>query len=61
MHDMYEAAPDLFVAGLATGSRGVAVFSFARYDPRDLHRLGIIWILILAEVYFDTNNEFDLK
>ena len=35
MHDMYEAAPDLFVAGLATGSRGVAVFSFARYDPRD--------------------------
>ena len=35
MHDMYEAPPDLFVAGLAGGSKGVAVFSFARYDPRD--------------------------
>ena len=51
MYDMYEAAPDLFVAGLATGSRGVAVFSFARYDPRDNHRLEII--RILANIYFD--------
>ena len=34
MLDLYEEDPDLFVAGLAAGSHGVAVFSFFRYDPR---------------------------
>ncbi len=32
--DLYEAASDLFVAGLASGSERTAVFSLARYDPR---------------------------
>ena len=50
MHDMYESTPDLFVAGLATGSRGVAVFSFARYDPRDIHRLGFWQRFILTPI-----------
>ena len=33
MFDLYEEDADLFVAGLASGSRRVAVFSFFRYDP----------------------------
>ena len=33
MYDLYEAKPDLFVAGLASGRERVALFSFARYDP----------------------------
>lgn len=33
MFDLYEAKPDLFVAGLASGRERVALFSFARYDP----------------------------
>ncbi len=33
MLDLYEAAPDLFLAGLASGMERVALFSFARYDP----------------------------
>ncbi len=31
--DLYESAPDLFVAGLANASYRVALFSLARYDP----------------------------
>ena len=44
MLDLYEAPPDLFVAGLAGGAKGAAVFSFARYDPRDsrIHGFGHI-------------------
>lgn len=33
MWDLYETEPDLFVAGMAAGSRRVAAFSFLRYDP----------------------------
>ena len=33
LYDLYEAKPDLFVAGLASGRERVALFSFARYDP----------------------------
>ncbi len=33
MSDLYDTAPDLFVAGMAAGNRRVGVFSFFRYDP----------------------------
>ena len=33
MADLYEAKPDLFVAGMASGRNRVAVFSLLRYDP----------------------------
>lgn len=33
MIDLYCDESDLFVAGMSAGNRGVAVFSFARYDP----------------------------
>ena len=33
MTDLYCDDTDLFVAGMSAGNRGVAVFSFARYDP----------------------------
>ena len=53
MHDMYEAPPDLFVAGLAGGSKGVAVFSFARYDPRDSQIRKIPdFVLLLGQILF---------
>ena len=31
--DLYEAKPDLFVAGMAAGNHRVAIFSLYRYDP----------------------------
>ena len=34
MSDIYEAKPDLFVAGMAAGLARVAVFSFYRYNPK---------------------------
>jgi len=34
MSDIYEAEPDLFVAGMAAGLHRVAVFSFCRYNPK---------------------------
>ena len=34
MSDIYEAGPDLFVAGMAAGLHRVAVFSFCRYNPK---------------------------
>ena len=33
MSDLYDAKPDLFVAGMASGNRRVGVFSFYRYNP----------------------------
>jgi len=33
MTDLYCDDTDLFVAGMSAGNRGVAVFTFARYDP----------------------------
>lgn len=33
MEDLYGGESDLFVAGMAAGNSGVAIFSFARYDP----------------------------
>ena len=33
MSDIYQATPDLFVAGMAAGLHRVAVFSFCRYNP----------------------------
>lgn len=33
MHDLYDTAPDLFVAGMAAGRHRVACFSFFRYQP----------------------------
>ena len=33
MEDLYSSNPDLFVAGMAAGGSGVAVFSFHRYHP----------------------------
>lgn len=33
MSDIYDAPPDLFVAGLAAGNHRVGVFSLRRYDP----------------------------
>ncbi|XP_050402937.1 uncharacterized protein LOC126819109 [Patella vulgata] len=32
-HDLYSDESDLFVAGMAAGNHGVAVFSLNRYDP----------------------------
>jgi len=34
MEDLYSDEPDLFVAGMAAGGSGVAVFSFCRYAPQ---------------------------
>ena len=58
MHDMYEAPPDLFVAGLAGGSKGVAVFSFARYDPRD-SKIG--YILDFGKIVLSHNFKLTLR
>ncbi len=33
MADLFNEAPDLFVAGMAAGNHRVEVFSFCRYDP----------------------------
>ncbi len=33
MADLFDEAPDLFVAGMAAGNHRVGVFSFCRYDP----------------------------
>ena len=33
MQDLFDAPPDLFVAGMAAGAHRVAVFSLYRYDP----------------------------
>ena len=32
-YDLYEANPDLFVAGMAAGNERVAIFSLFRYKP----------------------------
>ena len=38
MLDQFQANPDLFVAGLASGNDGVAVFSFARSEQNEIAR-----------------------
>ncbi|KAH3758003.1 Zn-dependent protease [Pelomyxa schiedti] len=38
MEDLYDGRTDSFVAGMAHGGSGQAIFSFARYDPLFAHR-----------------------
>ncbi|XP_032234651.1 uncharacterized protein LOC5509827 isoform X2 [Nematostella vectensis] len=52
MSDLYEEEPDLFVAGMASGNKGVAVFSFARYDPV---------ITFSTEFWYEIEKTFNFK
>ena len=48
MCDLFEVRPDLFVVGMSTGDRRIAIFSLCRYDP-DLTFSKDFWFSVTSD------------